>query len=428
MRISRSIFIKLIVIIILYGILINIAVALFFKFSTEFKPRRFVHTKLDEYIIKDIGFPCDTVKARSLMNELHMSIRIKSDNLDWTSSEDVPTFDEISKSEDYKEMVPNEESLPIHYKDKIYGIYKKPQGIFIITGIPPPQDTFNPEKAVFGLLFILSLIFLPLYFLLRWLFSPLKDLSNAVKQIGEGNYIIDLPTRRKDEFGELARSLSQMSLNIENSIKSKEQLLIDVSHELRTPLTRIKFGLELNAPKEKINEDVIEIEKMVKSILLNYKENSNYSELQITDVNLYELLVSVLYEYDKDKITFSPVENNKDSYFARVDKEKITIVIRNIIDNSLKYSTQNEKIIVEIKSDSKFIEILIKDKGIGISENDLKNIFEPFYRADISRSRRTGGFGLGLAIVKKIMDSHKALIEIESKPNDGTTVHLKFKK
>ena len=118
MRISRSIFIKLIVIIILYGILINIAVALFFKFSTEFKPRRFVHTKLDEYIIKDIGFPCDTVKARSLMNELHMSIRIKSDNLDWTSSEDVPTFDEISKSEDYKEMVPNEESLPIHYKIK----------------------------------------------------------------------------------------------------------------------------------------------------------------------------------------------------------------------------------------------------------------------------------------------------------------------
>jgi len=87
-----------------------------------------------------------------------------------------------------------------------------------------------------------------LYFLLRWLFSPLKDLTKAVKQIGEGNYAIDLPIRRRDEFGELARSLSQMSFNIENSIKSKEQLLIDVSHELRTPLTRIKFGLELNAP------------------------------------------------------------------------------------------------------------------------------------------------------------------------------------
>ena len=428
MRISRSIFIKLIVVIILYGILINIAVALFFKFSTEFKPRRFVHTKFDEYIIHDIGNPPDTVKARSLMEELHMNISIKSDKLDWASSDEVPKFDEISKSEDYKEMARNEESLPVHYKDKIYGVYKKPYGIFIITGIPPPQDTFNPEKAVFGLLFILSLIFLPLYFLLRWLFSPLKDLTKAVQQIGEGNYAIDLPTRRRDEFGELARSLSKMSFNIENSIKSKEQLLIDVSHELRTPLTRIKFGLELNAPKEKINEDVIEIEKMVKSILLNYRENSNYSELQITDSNLFELLESVISEYSEDKITFSHIENNKDNYNARVDNEKIKIVIRNLIDNALKYSVQNEKIFVEIKSDNKIVEILIKDNGIGISDNDLKNIFEPFYRADISRSRRTGGFGLGLAIVKKIMDSHKAIIEIESKSNEGTTVHLKFKK
>ena len=117
MRISRSIFIKLIVVIILYGILINIAVALFFKFSTEFKPRRFVHTKFDEYIIHDIGNPPDTVKARSLMEELHMNISIKSDKLDWASSDDVPKLDEISKSEDYKEMAPNEESLPIHYKD-----------------------------------------------------------------------------------------------------------------------------------------------------------------------------------------------------------------------------------------------------------------------------------------------------------------------
>jgi len=362
------------------------------------------------------------------MEELHMNISIKSDKLDWASSDDVPKLDEISKSEDYKEMAPNEESLPIHYKDKIYGVYKKPYGVFIITGIPPPQDTFNPEKAVFGLLFILSLIFLPLYFLLRWLFSPLKDLTKAVQQIGEGNYAIDLPTRRRDEFGELARSLSKMSFNIENSIKSKEQLLIDVSHELRTPLTRIKFGLELNAPKEKINEDVIEIEKMVKSILMNYRENSNYSELQITDSNLFELLESVISEYSEDKITFSHIENNKDNYNARVDNEKIKIVIRNLIDNALKYSVQNEKIFVEIKSDNKIVEILIKDNGIGISDNDLKNIFEPFYRADISRSRRTGGFGLGLAIVKKIMDSHKAIIEIESKSNEGTTVHLKFKK
>ena len=150
--------------------------------------------------------------------------------------------------------------------------------------------------------------------------------------------------------------------------------------------------------------------------------------MQITDSNLFELLESVISEYSEDKITFSHIENNKDNYNARVDNEKIKIVIRNLIDNALKYSVQNEKIFVEIKSDNKIVEILIKDNGIGISDNDLKNIFEPFYRADISRSRRTGGFGLGLAIVKKIMDSHKAIIEIESKSNEGTTVHLKFKK
>ena len=219
-----------------------------------------------------------------------------------------------------------------------------------------------------------------------------------------------------------------MCSKVDDSIKAKEQLLIDVSHELRTPLTRIKFGLELDTPKEKINEDLIEIERMVKSILLNYRENSGYTELKISDVNMYELLNSVISGYNSDKIILNANDRNKENYIAKVDKEKIEIVIKNIIDNSIKYSHISDTIDVELKNENKHIDVIIRDRGIGIEENDLKNIYEPFYRADVSRSRKTGGFGLGLAIVKKIMDAHNAFIDIQSNINEGTTVYMKFNK
>ncbi|HAX49287.1 MAG TPA: hypothetical protein DCX92_09925, partial [Bacteroidetes bacterium] len=146
-----------------------------------------------------------------------------------------------------------------------YSVIRFPQGVFVIKPFNP--QLFNPERAILMLILFISVVIVILYFLLRNLFSPLKDLSAAVVSIGEGNYDVKLPKGRKDELGELADSIGVMSDKINSSIKSKEQLLIDVSHELRSPLTRIKLGLEVGSSKEKLEEDVIEMEKMITDLL-----------------------------------------------------------------------------------------------------------------------------------------------------------------
>jgi signal transduction histidine kinase len=426
-RFFKSIFPKLIIIILFFGILINISIWAFFRFSTEGAPRRFIPVyilKMNEYIIKDIGVPPDTVKARNLAEDLNLNIRFQSHDMNWTTSEHVPKIEELATDEEFKEKFPSTESFRMEYEERPIYVFKKPLGVYIFSTLSS-QDFFNPERAIVILVILVSIIFIPLYFLLRWLFNPLKRLTYAVEQIGEGNYDVDVKVKRGDEMGELADSITEMSSKIKHSVRSKEQLLLDVSHELRSPLTRIKLGLEVDSSKEKINEDVIEMEKMISGLLENYRVESDYDTLKFERIDIVDLIEDVISEYvSNERLLFK--KPDKEKVFINVDPEKVRMVLRNIIENALKYSS--DKIDIWLSERNESVMINIKDKGIGISEEDLKYIFEPFYRADRSRSRKTGGFGLGLSISKKIMDNHHGSIVINSKPNAGTQVILTFKK
>ncbi|MFI5145395.1 MAG: sensor histidine kinase [Ignavibacteria bacterium] len=425
-KIFRSIFPKLILIVIIFGAFINIAIWAFFRFSTEGHPHlvpRYIKM-MDDYVVQDLGYPPDTLKARQISDELGINIRFQSHDFNYTTSSNVPMLDDLAKLDDFKDKFPYSENFVVEYDRLHCTVFKSPKGVFIL--IPPtPQDFFNPERALFILIILVSVIFIPLYIILRLLFNPLKTLSSAVHQIGKGNYDVDVPIKRKDELGELGDSIKTMAGNIKHSMKSKEQLLIDVSHELRSPLTRLKLGLEVDAPRERLEEDVREMESMITGLLDSYRADSSYDQLSIETVNLKELLNDVKEEYEIEQRVFFNFEESKDC-IIKADPAKITIVMRNLIDNALKYSSDN--VYLKLFCENNQCSISVTDKGIGIPGKDQKFIFEPFYRSDPSRSRRTGGFGLGLSIAKKIMDAHKGIISMKSKVNEGTEFMLTFVK
>jgi signal transduction histidine kinase len=424
--IFRSIFLKLILIVIVFGALINLAIWAFLRFSIEGHPRivpRYID-RMSDYVIKDIGSPPDTLKARNLSIELGIGIRYQSHDFNFATAETIPTLEQLSGEEEFKEHFPFVNNFSMDLDRHKIIIFKSGKGVFIL--VPPtPQDFFNPERAIFILVILVSVIFIPLYIILRLLLNPLKVLSNMVQQIGKGNYDVEVPIKRRDELGELADSIKTMAGNIKHSMKSKEQLLIDVSHELRSPLTRIKLGLEVNSSSEKINDDVREMENMISGLLESYKSDSTYDQLKIEKVDLKELLDEMKDEYELDGRVDFVYDENKD-YMFKADPSKFKIALRNLIDNGLKYSIGKVK--VELLNKNGFMDIKVWDKGIGIPEKDLDFIFEPFYRADPSRSRRTGGFGLGLSICKKIVDAHHGMISVSSKVNEGTEFILTFKK
>jgi len=212
-------------------------------------------------------------------------------------------------------------------------------------------------------------------------------------------------------------------------LHTKEQLLLDVSHELRTPLTRMKVALEFledSQAKQSIQADMQEMEKMVTEILETARMQHKYENLKKQLTNLVRLLKEMLPEFENQPPGIEMVEFPSE-VMAEVDSEKIKTVFENVINNAIKYSRSDSgPIRIFYKSHKSYAIIRIADKGIGIPQEELPHIFEPFYRVDKSRAKDTGGYGLGLSLCKTIMEAHDGKIEVQSRPEEGTTVSLFF--
>ena len=288
------------------------------------------------------------------------------------------------------------------------------------------------QQALVIILFILlTLVFVCAFLSIRWILKPIKWLTEGVEQVSKGNLNYQVPIREMDELGELAESFNSMTRRIAEMIHAKEQLLLDVSHELRSPLTRIKVALEFvldGNTKKSIGEDLSEVEKMIVEILETERLNSNYGKLYLKKANVSGIIKEVLQDFQNRspgvKLTSVPK-----GVFLNIDIDRIKIVLKNVIENSLKYSkSESQPVEISIDEEEKSVVIRIKDYGSGIPKEELPYIFEPFYRIDKSRSKETGGYGLGMSLCKKIMEAHGGTIEINSELNIGTTVFLRFEK
>jgi len=151
-----------------------------------------------------------------------------------------------------------------------------------------------------------------------------------------------------------------------------------------------------------------------------------YENLKKQPTNLVGLLKEVLPEFENQPPGIEMVEFPSE-VMAEVDSEKIKTVFENVINNAVKYSQPDSgPIRIIYKSHKSYAIIRIADKGIGIPQEELPHIFEPFYRVDKSRAKDTGGYGLGLSLCKTIMEAHDGKIEVQSRPEEGTTVSLFF--
>ena len=268
-----------------------------------------------------------------------------------------------------------------------------------------------------------------IYYCLRVLLNPMNKLHHNVKTLSIDTLDKPVKTKRTDELGELINSFNEMKMAIKNMIDSREQLLLDVSHELRTPLTRTNLSLEMmeeSEEKEDILADVHEMETMISELLESAKIQSKYGELNIEVVNIIDLIddVALYFENDKPGIEFVDIPEKVE---LKIDAERIKILLKNIFSNGIKYSKDDAKPVelqAEVAEDT-FI-LKVKNYGEGIPEKDLGFIFEPFYRVDKSRNKKTGGYGLGMHLVQKIVLAHHGSVSIDSKFGEWAEVTVKL--
>lgn len=216
----------------------------------------------------------------------------------------------------------------------------------------------------------------------------------------------------------------------------QNNFMLSITHELKTPLASTRLQLETllkrDLPKDKQEKilanalnDTDRLNNLIENILLASRVESSHFILHKEKVNVVELINQLLMKSNvfsgaKERIVFSATE----SIEALVDKLAFSSIIINLIDNALKYS--NDQVTVELKKLSQGFELMVSDKGEGVSEQEKLNVFNKFYRTGSEETRKTKGTGLGLYIVKRLVEAHGGSIEVMDNADKGAVFVLKL--
>jgi two-component system, OmpR family, sensor kinase len=266
----------------------------------------------------------------------------------------------------------------------------------------------------------------------RRLVRPIGKLADAANRFGGGDQSARAKLHRDDELGELGKAFDDMADRTSALISSQRQLMADVSHELRTPLARIRVALELAAEDPTAAKDVLcdvgcdldEIDQLIADILTTARLDAEPA------INRQHALVGELTERAAKRFIARHPHRRLEQSIDGADKplECDPVLLRraldNLLDNAAKYSDAPVKL--EVHPRGKAVTFAVVDEGVGMTPEELARAGTPFWRADGSRARKTGGVGLGLALARRIARAHGGDVTLASVPGRGTTARLEI--
>lgn len=336
------------------------------------------------------------------------------------------------------DATPNAQSKFEHvsYWTISHALHDQKLGNFSISILLAPEQWLNIQATVYSSVFLKQLLFLLVelvifgsIFISAWSIyrftKPLSNFKQAADRLG-----IDLDTQPLDIYGpkivrETATALNQMQQRIQELIRDRTQMLAAISHDLRTPITRLKLRAQLiNDPKitDALMHDLSEMEQMVNETLSFAKQDATEQRLQQLD--LTSLLITLC---DDAQDLGHNVELISQQQRITVLAHPLSIkrALSNVINNATRYA---KTITVEVVVKHRSIFVMIKDDGPGIPDDELKQVLTPFYRAEHSRNRETGGTGLGLAVTQDIIKSHHGSLTLTNRTPHGLQVTIRLPK
>lgn len=427
LKIFSSIFVKLMVFILIAGLGINLAIIFLFG-AVRHQVEKNYHPHLNRYInslLKDIGEPPNFDRAQQIAAETSMVISYDGQDQTWSTS-NAP----IAIPLDRFHIRHRDERMQVSSYHGSFLIAVQQDKARLTFYLPHQLDTEKKIKVLgISLLLYITLLMVGAYFAIRWLLKPLRWLKHGVDQVAKGELSHRVPLKRADELRDLSASFNTMTTRLQQLIQSKEQLLLDVSHEMRSPITRIKVALALvpaSAEKVSIEEDLKEMEKKITELLETARALNIKSSLTFTPVHLDELINRTVRQFTAGQpaIHIAPIPEMAP---ILLDEDLMAKVVKNLLDNAQKFSPDDSPPIeISLVVEKTEVLISIQDHGIGIPQEDIDFIFEPFYRVDKARTPQRDGFGLGLSMAKNIIEAHGGAIEIRSTLNAGTRVEIKL--
>jgi len=303
-------------------------------------------------------------------------------------------------------------------------------------GAPPEGIDGRVWGPQLTLLLMLLVLIAGGYLTASWLLPPLKELRRVTLAFGDGDFKARAEIEREDEIGELAVSFNEMAARIEQMMQAERSLLANISHELRTPLARIRVAVELLedggqelAPSllEDLGTDLIEVESLLDDIFAA-------ARLESVVTSSMEVLSSARDELDAVRLVEDAVRRfnirhpnreveldlPKSAQPVRVQVVLLRRALENLMENAHKYTPDpSAPIQLQLVGQPEFgkIEIRVRDRGVGIPEEERKRLFEPFYRGQSATKK--SGLGLGLPLVRRIVEAHGGSLELSKASSEG---------
>lgn len=363
-------------------------------------------------------------------------ILLQSKNI--SKFEPIPVkFYEFEEKYKYEDLSLNNYSLRVAHS-KVWDISTNEPYIFQISLIDHVFADVVEKLIVVNLVtfpFVVIFIMILSTILVQKAFDPITKIINIAEKITVSNLSERITIPEEDEeLIKLKQTLNTLFERLEGQIERIAQFTDNASHQLMTPLTAIQSELEFILKKERSKEEYVEALKLlkeqslkminiVKSMLILAKEE----DLKKFNINIFNLSRVIKKEIiplygDHSNINYEI----EDEIYCRGNAEFVSIIIYNLVDNALKYSDNDSPIFLSVKVEGNWIVITVRDKGMGISEEDKEKIFERFFRSSHSDKAGIKGYGLGLSLVSVLVNSLGGRIEIKSKLGKGSefTVYL----
>lgn len=353
----------------------------------------------------------------------------------------------------YKDIVVNSNSSIKAFKIKdenidtngvLYGINKNDYYVFVYSPIEEINSTsiILKNQLIYIILIVMLIAVVISYFLSKKITGPIKNITNKAKELGNGNYNLSIEESDIKEIDELATVLNEVGLELSKTDELRRDLMANVSHDLKTPLTMIKAYAEMvrdisykddSKREEHLNIIIDETDRLtilVNDILEMAKEEANADFLKIEEFDLVSEVNKIVSKYEiiKETENYNIICDLPKSAIVHADKSKINQVVYNLINNAINYTGDDKVVKIKITdcNDSYLVEII--DTGKGISNKDLKYIWNRYYKKEKNHKRNVVGSGVGLSIVKSILIRHDFEYGVKSKKNHGTTFYFKVNK
>lgn len=265
---------------------------------------------------------------------------------------------------------------------------------------------------LFGVILSLSI---PVYAWLRPLWRDLRSIETAAKQIGTGQMDARVQLAENSTVHPIGQAFDSMADNIKILMEQQETLMQDIAHEIRTPLARLRYRLALisNTDDTTLDHDITEIEHLIDELLFKAKVDAQAPTQNINQTFNAETWLN--HCINQAQITTSSdiqwtVHFALSTSLCRGDEHLLTRALTNLLNNAKRFA--QHQIVVSLTESAQHYRLSVADDGVGIPEEQVHHIFQPFYRLDQSRSRQTGGYGLGLAIVSSIAKLHHGSAQV----------------